>query len=128
MAVLMQKIGLLALRVPWSVRVGAGGVYVAFLTMILLVPAAKAGQYYPAIPHADKVLHFFSFGGLVLAGRFAFPDPRQLNMPGWLVPVFALIYGAVIELIQELAVQYQRSFEWGDLAADGLGAAAFWLL
>jgi hypothetical protein len=76
----------------------------------------------------DKAIHFICFGGLVLLGRFAFPDPRHLTVAGWLVPVLALAYGAAIEVTQGRLVQYHRSFEWSDIAANGLGAVSFWYL
>lgn len=125
---LLRGIGKIGLQIPWKVRAAAWLAYVVFLTWALLAPAATVGKYVPDFPHADKALHFLLFGGLVLLARFAFPDPRHLTVPGWLVPVLALAYGATIEITQGLLVPYQRSFEWADIAANGLGAAGFWFL
>jgi len=124
----MKRIGNLGLRIPWQVRAATCLAYLTFLTWLLLAPAATVGRWYPNFQHADKALHFLSFGVLVLLARFAFPDPRHLAVPGWLVPVLALAYGAAIEVTQGLLVQYHRSFEWGDIAANGLGAVSFWYL
>ena len=120
--------GPVCLRTPWQVRAAACLACLIFLTWVLLAPAATVGTYYPGFPYADKVLHFLCFGVLVLLARFAFPDPRHLTVPRWLLPVLALAYGAALEVIQGLLVQYHRSFEWGDIAANGLGAAGFWVL
>ncbi len=125
---LLRGIGTIVLRVPWKVRAAACIAYFIFLTWILLAPAPMVGKYCPKFQHADKVLHFLSFGGLVLLSRFSFPDPRHLTVPGWLVPALALVYGAAVDITQGLLVQYQRSFEWTDIAANGLGAASFWYL
>lgn len=121
-------IGRLGLRVPWKLRVVACLAYLVLLTWLLLAPAATVYRFYPNFKHGDTVFHFFCFGGLVLMARFAFRDPRHLTVPGWLVPVVALAYGAAVEATQGLAVQYRRSFEWTDIAANGLGALSFWLL
>ena len=124
----LRTLGTLGLRIPWQLRAATCLAYSVFLTWVLLAPGATVERYYPALPHADKALHFLCFGVLVLLARFAFPDPRHLAVPGWLVPVLALAYGAALELTQSLGVRYERSFEWADIAANGLGAAGFWFL
>jgi hypothetical protein len=113
----MKAMGKIGLRIPWRVRAAAFLAYSVFLTWLLLAPATTLERWYPDWPHADKAFHFLLFGGLVLLARFAFPDPRHLAVPGWLVPVLALAYGAAIEAAQGLLVQYHRSFEWRDIAA-----------
>jgi uncharacterized membrane protein len=124
----LKTIGKLGLRIPWKVRAAAFLAYLVFLTWLLLAPATLISRYYPHFQHVDKTIHFLCFGGLVLLARFAFPDPRHLAVPRWLLPVLALAYGAAIEVAQGFLVQYQRAFEWSDIAANGLGAASFWLL
>jgi hypothetical protein len=124
----LKTMGRFGLRIPWQVRAAACLGYLAFLTWLLLVSAATVARFYPDLPHEDKAIHILSFGGLVLLARFAFPDPQHLAVPGWLVPVLALAYGAAMEVTQGLLVQYHRSFEWVDIAANGLGAASFWWL
>lgn len=121
-------IGGLGLRVPWKIRAVACVAYFVGLTWLLLAPAATVARFYPHFKHVDKAIHFLCFGGLVLMARFAFPDPRHLAVPGWLVPVLALAYGAAMEVAQGVLVQYHRAFEWGDIAANGLGALSFWLV
>lgn len=124
----LKIIGELGLRIPWQVRTAACLAYFVFLTWLLLASATMIAKFYLSVSFADKALHFLSFGGLVLLVRFAFPDPRHLSVPRWLVVVLALAYGAAIEVTQGLLVQYHRSFEWSDIAANGLGAASFWWL
>ena len=125
---LLGIIGRVGLRIPWRVRAAACLAYLVFLTWLLLAPAATVSRWYPNFQHVDKAFHFLLFGGLVLLARFAFPDPRHLAVPGWLVPALALAYSAAMEVAQGILVQYHRSFEWGDIAANGLGAAGFWLV
>jgi len=124
----LRTIGKFGLRISWPVRAAACSGYLVFLTWLLLAPAAMVERFHPNLPYADKGIHFLSFGGLVLLTRFAFPDPRHLAGPRWLVLALALAYGAAIELTQGLLVRYHRAFEWGDIAANGLGAASLWWL
>lgn len=125
---LTKQVGKIVVRIPWRVRAAGFLAYTGILTWLLMAPAATVGRWYPNYPYADKAIHFLCFGGLVLLGRFAFPDPRHLTVAGWQVPVLALVYGAAIEIAQGRLVQYQRSFEWSDIAANGLGAVSFWCL
>ena len=79
----LKTIGIIGLWIPWPVRAAVFMAYSVALTWLLLAPAATIDRWYPHFQHVDKVLHFLSFGGLVLLARFAFPDPRHLAVPGW---------------------------------------------
>jgi len=77
----------------------------------------------------DKQLHFVAYAAFTVALAYATvdhkDDPRR---PAVLVVGVALLFGALIELCQgQLAY---RSFGWGDLLANALGAAlgALWLV
>jgi VanZ family protein len=102
--------------------------YVGLVTWLSLAPASLVQKTYPRFPHADKVLHFLMYGGLVLLARLAFRDPRHVTIAWWLVPALAVTYGVLMELGQDTLVRYQRVFELTDVAANGLGAAVFWML
>lgn len=125
---MLSRFGAVTLQVPWAVRVCACILYAAVLTWLLLAPANVVTSFYPEMRGLDKVLHFCLFGLLVLLTRWAFRNPRTLTFPAMLIPLFALVYGAGTEIMQGLLVQYHRSFEWADIAANGLGAATFWFL
>jgi hypothetical protein len=125
---MLFRIGELTLRIPWTLRVATCSFYAVLLTWLLLAPAETVSRFYPDVPGLDKVMHFCLFGFLVLIARWALPDPATATFPGLLILFSAFAYGAGIEVMQGLLVQYHRSFEWRDIAANSLGAASFWLL
>lgn len=116
------------LRVPWKLRLTACVVYGVVLTWLLLVPAETVARWYPNFQYADKVLHFLLFGTFIFLVHFAFPDPRHLSVPGWLVVGLGIVYGIGTECLQGLLVRYHRAFEWSDIASNSLGAVIFWWL
>lgn len=124
----MSKLVALIISIPWRIREVCFVLYAALLTWLSLAPAEMVGKYSFHFPHADKLIHFCVYGGLVLLARFAFPDPRHLSIRPWIVPVMALAYGGVLDVLQGMLVQYHRTFEWGDVGANALGAIVFWFL
>jgi VanZ family protein len=80
---------------------------VAALTLIPVTLGAAG------IAHLDKLAHVLAFAAICapLAWRY----PRHWRT----VALVGLAYGGVIEIIQPFT---GRSAEWGDLAADGIGA------
>ena len=44
------------------------------------------------------------------------------------VVVGASAYGSLVEVLQGALVCYHRTFEWGDILANSLGALCFWWL
>jgi hypothetical protein len=83
----------------------------AMIGWFTLTPPAPSGA---PLPLTDKQLHALAFGLLILP--VALTHPRAL---WWLAPL-ALVYGAVIEVIQPSA---GRNAEWADFLADGVGVA-----
>ena len=67
----------------------------------------------PPVPGTDKLQHFVAFGVFVL--------PVCLLMPArtWLIFAIAVLYGALIEIIQPYVNRYG---EMGDFWADAGGA------
>ena len=67
----------------------------------------------PSVPGTDKLQHFVAFGVFVL--------PVCLLMPArtWLIFAIAVLYGALIEIIQPYVNRYG---EMGDFWADAGGA------
>ncbi len=91
---------------------------VASLLLALLVAALTLSPVTPGsagMAHLDKLAHFLAFAAICapLAWRY----PRHWRA----VALVGLAYGGVIEIIQPFT---GRSTEWGDLAADGIGAFA----
>ncbi|OVZ59719.1 VanZ family protein [Pigmentiphaga sp. NML080357] len=66
----------------------------------------------------DKTNHLLGFATLAALARFAYPGPAWPRLPG------LLAFGALIEVLQSLTPN--RSAEWTDLIADGLGIAIGW--
>jgi VanZ family protein len=66
----------------------------------------------------DKLNHALAFAALAFAAGLGFPTPRASRFGASLA---LLAYGGLLELLQ-LSVP-QRSAEWADLLADGLGIA-----
>lgn len=73
--------------------------------------------------HADKIVHFFLFGGTVILLAYGyFKQKGHLSVPGLFSIAFVVtLYGLAIEFIQKYLVP-NRSFELMDVLADGAGA------
>ena len=79
----------------------------------------------PQLPHIlgwDKLLHAAAYGilSLLLAQAFLC-SPFSMNKPWWLAGITAVVYGALLEILQLLS-QTGRTAEWLDLFADAVGA------
>lgn len=109
----------------------------AVITLVSLWPSS--GKGIELFPHADKAGHFCMYALLSFISVRTFPaslltscemvDGERLkqhnkNRIGRKIWIFAAcsFYGFVIEIMQEL-MPYNRTFEWGDAAANTLGAA-----
>ena len=68
----------------------------------------------------DKGNHMLGFGTLGLLGTRGWPGRT------WAVMAALLAYGGLIEVLQSLTPD--RSAEWADLLADGIGLGVGWLL
>ena len=124
----MSKIIACYIALPFKLRVGLCLTYGLLMTWFSLAPASLVYWLYPAFQHGDKVAHFMMYGGLVLLARLAWPDPRTIRIPHWIIPLAALAYGFLMEVMQSMLVKYHRSFQFGDIVANGLGAFFCWYL
>jgi VanZ family protein len=96
-----------------------GAVLVALVAYLCLRPSAGGEQWFPG---ADKWAHFLAF--FALAGMLlALVERRHYAA----VCAGLLAFGGVIEIAQ-CFMPYGRSAEWPDLAADGVGIVAGWLV
>ncbi len=73
------------------------------------------GKSLPANLIWDKAGHFIAYAGLAGICRFA-SNKRQ----NWQIIIAVILFSFLIELLQQLIPN--RSFEWYDLLANGLGA------
>ncbi len=124
----MSKIVGFYIRLPVKLRAGLCLAYGLLLTWFSLAPASLVYRLYPTFRYGDKVAHFTMYGGLVLLARLAWPDPRTIRIPHWIIPLAALAYGFLMEVLQRVLVQYHRTFEFSDIVANGVGAVVFWYL
>jgi VanZ family protein len=79
------------------------------------------------IPHLDKLVHFFLFGGFVWLWYFSLnKDPKNHPPEVILKNIFLIsaFYGISMEFIQYFFTA--RSFEIWDIVADILGAGIAW--
>lgn len=102
--------------------------YLGFLTWASLAPAGTFARLPFSLSHADKVFHFFIYGGLVAVARWALIPSFGLRIRFWPVLVGAIAYGALMEVLQMRLVSYGRSFELLDVLANAAGALCFWFL
>ena len=85
----------------------------------------------PPIEHGDKWVNWLAFAVLTVVMLW---DSKKVGLKLWQVwgigLVFPLLYGGLIELLQEQFF-YPRTGEWGDWLADGIGvlvgAAVWWI-
>lgn len=104
---------------PWWLSPGARRVWQLVLLILAMVICWLA--FSPAPPPAadtgwDKANHGLAFGVLAITAELAFwPLPRRR----WRNALGLLAFGAFIELVQSQIPE--RSGEWPDLLADGVG-------
>lgn len=103
--------------------------WTAIIALLLLMPlegAPSASVWMPQllVSAGDKIVHAALFFAAALAyNRSA--ALAGLRRPGIAAVIAAVAYGGVMEILQSFV---GRDAEWGDLAADALGAvlAAAW--
>lgn len=105
----------LLLGLPSAATLAVGGLLVAPLPM----SPEGTGSVLFGLPHVDKLAHLFLFIVLGWVWRRSF---ARAGRPVPYLAVFAAVvaYGGVLELLQ--GASGIRTAEWGDLAADALGA------
>jgi VanZ family protein len=96
----------------------------AILLLVLsLMPTSGILDFsLPQIPHIDKIAHLVMYAmmGLLLSLGFSTLFPEQKKRIVLYPAILASTYGLIMEILQ-FHTSY-RSFEWGDIAANTLGA------
>ena len=88
------------------------------VVLLLSVLKISLGEEIETMSYADKNLHAFLYAILaVLVCKETKSRGYKIYLFSWLI---VSIYGILVELIQ-IPIPY-RSFEWGDVVADSLGA------
>ncbi|MFX0546082.1 VanZ family protein [Roseovarius sp. S1116L3] len=96
----------LVLRWAWALTV--------LTALVLCVTTLSPGMPSVGPPGSDKWQHFAGFALLALPLGYARPAW------GWRIVLGVAVFGGMIELVQP---HVGRDAEWGDLAADTIGAA-----
>jgi len=113
-------------RIIQSRWTAIGWTIVIFLLMIM-PPGNIPSKGLFGIPHLDKLVHCFLFGGLVWLWYFSLnKDPKSQPPAASLKKVFlfSAIYGISMEFVQYFFTA--RSFDIWDIVADILGAGMAW--
>jgi len=98
-------------------------------TVLLTLPASAfpKEKWYTQIPMFDKWVHIGMFcimAGLLCWGIYKKKTfPRKLENDFVIMGVLCLIYGIAMEFVQRYFIP-NRSFDMGDIIADGAGATA----
>ena len=102
-------------RELWMIGVAAlAGIIVLGSVLPLHIPGQDFGS--------DKFGHGFMYFALTLAGS-GIVTPERL----WVVMLRCLLLGAALEVAQELWTE-DRDGDWRDMAANGAGVLAAWLI
>lgn len=104
-------------------------------TIITIILLSIPGSTIPrvniySIPHIDKLVHFFLFGGLAISWIYYRYEREPVIKLGRIVLFFILasiLLGVIMEYIQFYFVP-NRNFDIIDIWADSLGAVFFGLL
>ena len=95
---------------------------VLWALIILWLSLTSSPPQLPGVLGWDKLLHAGAYGllSILLAQAFLCP-PFSMNKPWWSAGIAAVVYGALLEILQLLS-QTGRTAEWLDLFADAIGA------
>jgi VanZ family protein len=95
-------------------------VYTGVLTGLLVMPPSPLTVLPAWLMACDKVAHFVLFGLQAAFLVRALPAPSRAW--GWAV-LFCCAYGVFTEYIQGTHSEWNRTFSYGDVAADFAGVA-----
>ncbi len=111
---------------PWRLRWVVLVAYAGFVAWVSLSPPETFAAVPGILLRYSKAAHFLLYGVLVLLARWAMAAHWAVR-PAFLVVVLgASAYGSLMEVLQGALVRYHRSFEFGDIVANTLGALCFW--
>ena len=102
-------------------------VWLLFVTILLCTPGSRL----PKINWSDKIwldkwAHIFLFFVLVVLWcRVYLKKATSVSLKKTFIKitVFSIVYGVIMEIIQHYFIPF-RSFDYGDMLADGIGAVA----
>ena len=94
------------------------------IAILSLAPHSVIPESADLIPGQDKIVHFGMYATLAGLAFWSIRLARRTHIHT--IPVFAgsLVYGILMELLQQHLPALQRSFSYGDIVANGAGAAS----
>ena len=93
------------------------------LAVLSLMPPGDGQFFLFHIPHIDKVAHFGMYAVWAFLVVYAWSSNSSLSSIRmlWLTFLFGIILGIILEFGQYI-LTYGRSFETGDIVANGMGS------
>lgn len=100
--------------------------WIVVIFVLLVMPSSEVNKVNVRIPHADKLVHAFIFGVMVLLFGWAYrKEPFSKNaLKIFVVTIITCIYGILMEFVQKYALTKPRSYDEWDMVADSIGAFA----
>jgi len=100
--------------------------YAGFVTWVSLSPPETFAGIPAVFLRYSKAAHFLLYGVMVSLARWAMAAHWAVRPAFLVVVVGASAYGSLMEVLQGALARYHRSFEFGDIVANTLGALCFW--
>lgn len=114
------------LQVRFGIRLGFTGSYLVMIVVLSLLSVDTFEDIPSFFEHMDKVVHFLMYGVLsaVLCWTFSRKNYKPVVYFA-LVVLFCVSYGVIMEILQGIFKELERSFSWADVTANVLGAIIF---
>jgi len=100
-------------------------VYIVFLVWLSLSPASMYSHFKIRIPYFDKLVHFSLYvvlSVLILVSLINLPKSAFVSIS--VVVLSSFFFGLLMEILQFSLPYIHRSFEYGDLLSNFIGAVA----
>ncbi len=102
--------------------------YLLMVTYLSLAPASTFSNVRIGIPYSDKIAHFMMYGFFVVILRWTINGSYKIRWKYLWLLAASIFYGIFMEILQfHLSSITARSFEFGDIVANSLGACVFWV-
>lgn len=99
-------------------------IWVLLIYILLTLPFKELPDAALKIPFADKLVHAFLFGVMVILLGWIYRKEtfKKNSLKIFLFAIIASFYGIAMEFVQKYATNNQRSFSEWDMLADVIGA------
>jgi VanZ family protein len=111
--------GILFMKRKQNVRWISCFLYTIVVTALSLLPSGDLPAY--PIPYLDKIGHFGMYGVFALLLVWAIRTRALNRLQLFIVGLFCVAYGIVMEVLQRMLCHGDRHFEIGDIVANTAG-------